>query len=97
MRRGAAAALAGAAAAGWGAAALDAPPRGEVLRVSGAGGTELHAEVFGPHGAPALLLLRRRFGGGFGGNGSGGMTGTWVRPIGVRKTCGRKNMPATVA
>jgi pimeloyl-ACP methyl ester carboxylesterase len=72
MRRGAVAALAGAgAAAAWGAAALtdrrriardparwvlDAPLRGEVLRVAGAGGTELHVEVFGPQRAPAIVL-----------------------------------------
>ena len=71
MRRGAAAALAGAAAAGWGAAALvdrrrisrdparvalDAPLRGDVLRVTGAGGVELHVEAFGPQGAPTIVL-----------------------------------------
>jgi pimeloyl-ACP methyl ester carboxylesterase len=71
-RRSAAAALAGAgAAAAWGAAALvdrrriagdpartalDTPLRGEVLRVAGAGGSELHVEVFGPAGAPAVVL-----------------------------------------
>jgi pimeloyl-ACP methyl ester carboxylesterase len=72
MRRGAVAALAGAgAAAAWSAtaladrrriardparAALDAPLRGEVLRVPGAGGTELHVEVFGSRQAPAIVL-----------------------------------------
>jgi pimeloyl-ACP methyl ester carboxylesterase len=70
-RRTAAAAFAGASAAAWGAAALadrrriardparaalDAPLDGEVLRVTGAGGTELHVELFGPQGAPAIVL-----------------------------------------
>jgi len=71
MRRNAAAALVGAAAAGWGAAALadrrriardpartalGAPLQGELLRVPGAGGIELHARAFGPKGAPAIVL-----------------------------------------
>jgi hypothetical protein len=72
MRRGAVAALAGAgAAAAWGAAALtdrrriardplqaalEAPLRGEVKRVGGAGGTELHVEVFGSQHSPAIVL-----------------------------------------
>jgi len=71
MRRTTAAALAGAGAAAWGAAALadrrriardpagaalDAPLRGEVLKVAGTGGTELHVEAFGPAGAPAIVL-----------------------------------------
>jgi pimeloyl-ACP methyl ester carboxylesterase len=70
-RRTSAAALAGVAAAGWGAAALvdrrriardparvalDAPLRGDALRVCGAGGTELHVAAFGPQGAPAIVL-----------------------------------------
>jgi pimeloyl-ACP methyl ester carboxylesterase len=69
MRR--ATALAGAGAAAWGVAALadarriardpagpalGAQLRGERLRVAGAGGTELHVEVFGPAGAPAVVL-----------------------------------------
>ncbi|TML06730.1 MAG: alpha/beta fold hydrolase [Actinobacteria bacterium] len=72
MRRGGAAALVGAGATAWGAAALadrrriardparaalDAPLRGEVLRVAGAGGTDLHVELFGPRDAPPLVLV----------------------------------------
>jgi pimeloyl-ACP methyl ester carboxylesterase len=71
MRRSTAAALAGAGAAAWGAAALadrrriardpmraafDAALQGESLRVPGAGGTELQVEVFGPEDAPAIVL-----------------------------------------
>ena len=71
MRRGTTAALAGAAAAAWGVAALSdhrriardparialaAPLRGETMRVAGAGGTALHVEAFGPAGAPAIVL-----------------------------------------
>ena len=71
MRRSTAAAIAGAGAAAWGAAALAdrrrirrdpahaalcAPLHGRRVRVTGADGTELEAEVFGPEDAPAVVL-----------------------------------------
>lgn len=37
--------------------ALKDPPRGQVVKVRVDGGTELHAEVFGPEDAPVVVLL----------------------------------------
>ena len=37
-------------------AVLSEPPRGRPMTVTAADGTELHAEVFGPDGAPTLVL-----------------------------------------